>query len=105
MGSQSWLDSSGAWAPERRNANHVHDPSPHLPGHMLMALATAAKMADFVNQPAHKVIWGGSPNDPKIQEWWEGTDLSSCAARWGLTCAHNRGDWRPLEDSNPEPAD
>ena len=68
MGSQSWLDSSGAWAPERRNADHVHYPSPHLPGHMHLALAAAAKMADFVNQLAHKVTWGGRPNGPKFQE-------------------------------------
>ena len=67
---QGWLNYSGVWSPKRHNSDHIHDPSPHLPGHLHMKLSQAAKLAKFINKLPKRVNWGGRPSTPANQAWW-----------------------------------
>lgn len=69
---QPWLKFQGPWAPVRHNAEHIHEPEPHLPGHLHERLHDAAKLAKFLTALPKKYQDGGRPKGPSQQSWWKG---------------------------------
>ncbi|WP_333835173.1 Vps62-related protein [Rubrimonas sp.] len=67
---QFWLAFQGPWAPERDNGAHIHQPKPHLPGHLHEKLGEAAHVADFFGALPSKYKHGGRPKGPSHQSWW-----------------------------------
>ncbi|MEM9062366.1 MAG: Vps62-related protein [Pseudomonadota bacterium] len=65
-----WAAFEGMWAPSRNDAADIHDPTPHLPGHLHMKMSQAAKLAKFLNALPEKYRKGGRPVSPLHQDWW-----------------------------------
>ncbi len=76
-----WAAFEGMWAPVRNDAAHLHDPTPHLPGHLHMKLSQAAKLVKFLNALPEQYRMGGRPVSPLHQDWWDKQpDLPAAAA-------------------------